>query len=205
MRIERAWVYGLLWAAFLSFATAALAGEHTWDVNEVFSDASGNIQFVELWEANGTPGETAVDGNTMSSNTKSFVISGPSLVAPTTNKFFLMATPGFAALAGAPTPDRIIPAGSVPFFATGGDTIMYQPWDSWTFGAVPTDGVNSLDRISGVGANSPTNYAGVTGSVNANVLATPAVPSLPGWGLIAVGTSLLLAGLLVARARTRAS
>ena len=29
-------------------ATAVWAGVHTWDVNEVFSDPTGQIQFVEL-------------------------------------------------------------------------------------------------------------------------------------------------------------
>jgi hypothetical protein len=34
-------------------AQAALAGIHTWDVREVFSNADGSIQFVEFWEAGG--------------------------------------------------------------------------------------------------------------------------------------------------------
>ena len=41
---------------------AAHAGSHTWDVNEVFSDSTGNIQFIELLEKNaefiGAPGNT---------------------------------------------------------------------------------------------------------------------------------------------------
>ncbi|MFP6607219.1 MAG: hypothetical protein VCC19_11635, partial [Myxococcota bacterium] len=47
-----------LWAT--CHAGPALAGIHTWDVNEVFSNADGTIQFVELWEAAGGAGEVNV-------------------------------------------------------------------------------------------------------------------------------------------------
>ena len=175
MRITKNWTVRLGAAlAALCHAGGASAGVHTWDVNEVFSDSTGQIQFVELWEANGTPGETGVNGQTVTSNTQSVPLAaGTPTVAPTTNKYYLIATAGFAALPGAPTPDLIIPAGSVPFFNTAGDTVAFGGFDSWAFGAVPTNGTDSLDRLTGVGANSPTNYAGVSGSVNG----APAVPS----------------------------
>jgi hypothetical protein len=140
----------------------ASAGQHTWDVNEVFSNSDGTIQFVELEEVNGTPNETGVIDETLSSDAESFVMNGAAIAAPTSNKFYLIATQGFADLPGAPTPDVIIPAGSVPFINTAGDTIDYSIYDSWTFGAIPTNGIDSLDRTSGVGASTPTNYAGET-------------------------------------------
>lgn len=136
----------------------AIAGSHTWDVLELFSDSTGNIQFIELWEANGTPNETGVGGHDVTSNASVFTI--PSNVpGPTSNRFILLATPAFAALSGAPTPDHLIPPG---FFSTGGDTIDYVPWDTFTFGAgqLPTDGVNSLVDGAGTGIATPTNYAG---------------------------------------------
>lgn len=167
-------------------ASAAQAGSHTWNVNEVFSDASGSIQFVELVEANGTPNETGVPGHSLTSNAKSFTISGPALASPTSNKFYLIATAGFAALPGAPTPDATIPAGVLPsFFSTAGDTVTYVPWDAFSFGAVPTDGTTSLNADLSTGPNSPTNYAGVTGSVDA--APTPGVPALPIWALVGLG------------------
>jgi len=52
-------------------AGAAWAGAHTWDVNEVFSNADGSIQFIELRENNGTPNETGVGNQTLSSNAQS--------------------------------------------------------------------------------------------------------------------------------------
>lgn len=152
----------------------AIAGSHTWDVNELFSNASGTIQFIELREANGTPGETGVGGHMVTSNTKSFTIAN-NVVAPTTFRHLLFATAGFVSLPGAPTPDQIMPDN---FFSVNGDTISYVPWDTLTFGPgqLPTDGINSFNRIGGVAANSPTNYAGQTGSVNAN----PPPPPPPG-------------------------
>jgi hypothetical protein len=179
-------------AAALSLPPApAYGGSHTWDVNEVFSDATGQVQFVELVEANGTPNETGVPGHNMTSNAKSFAIVGAPLVAPTSNKFYLIATAAFAALPGAPTPDAIIPAGVLPFFfSTSGDTVTYVPWDALTFGSVPTDGTTSLNGDLSTGLNSPTNYAGVSGSVDAS---PAAVPLLSEQGFLVLG--LLLAAI----------
>ncbi|MCB9849496.1 MAG: hypothetical protein H6817_02185 [Phycisphaerales bacterium] len=159
----------LVGAVGVMCATPAFGGGHTWDVNEVFSSSNGLIQFVELREANGTPGEIGLNGKVVSAvNTgKSYVIPG-NVVAPTSNKMFLLATQSFADLPGAPTPDRIIPPGSLPFFDVNGDSVKYHVYDTWVFGAVPTDGVNSMNRVGGVQVNSPTNYAGQTGSVDLN-------------------------------------
>jgi hypothetical protein len=179
---------------------AAIAGTHTWDINEVFTNADGTIQFVELREANGTPNELGVPNQTLSSNSTSFTIGGGPLVAPTSNKFFLIATPAFAALPGAPVPDAVIPPGSIPFFsAASGDTISYGPYDSLSFGpgVAPTNGVDSLARNLTTGPNSPTNYAGDTGSVDAG--APPALPLLSPLALGVVVTLLAVAGATIAR------
>lgn len=147
----------------------AQGGAHTWDVNEVFSNADGTIQFVELREANGTAGEVNLAGRPVTGLAFNRTFTIPSNVPPpSTNRHLLIATAAFAALPGAPTPDHILPAGSVPFFSTAGDTVRYQPYDTWVFGAVPTDGIQSFNRIGGVALNSPTNYAGQTGSVDAS-------------------------------------
>lgn len=151
-------------------------GSHTWDVAEVFSNADGSIQFIELKETGGGAGETGLPGHTLTSSTRTWTIPGGPLTPPTSSKSYLIATPGFAALPGAPTPDAIIPAGLVPFFSTAGDTITYVPWDAWTFGTVPTDGANSLKRDGLVTGNNPTNYAGVTGHVKVGIN-VPAMPT----------------------------
>ena len=182
---------------------AATAGIHTWDVREVFSNADGTVQFVELWEAAGTPGETGVGNGTVSSSTKSHPIANGAVAPPTTNKSYLLGTAAFASLPGAPVPDEIIPAGFVPFFFnTAGDTVSFVGFYSWTFGAVPTNGTDSLDRITGIGGNTPKNYAGIEGSVDASGGGgDPEVPMLPG-PMIAFVT-LLVMGVGVGYLMTR--
>lgn len=149
-------------------APSARAGAHTWRITEVFSNADGTIQFVELRESFGGAGEIFLGGLPLTSNSTVFNFSN-NLTPPTSNKYLLVATPAFAALPGAPTPDFTLPTN---FLSTLGDTVRYHVYDTWTFGAIPTDGVNSLSRSTGVGPNSPTNYAGQTGSVNASPCAT---------------------------------
>jgi len=90
--------------------------------------------------------------------------------ADTTNRDFIIATPGYAALPGVPAADFALPTNN--FFNPAGDTLNYIfGTDSFTFASVPTDGVNSLHRdifaipSSSIGTNNPTDFAGVTGAV----------------------------------------
>ena len=155
-------------AACLGMAGApAMAGSHTWDIGEIFSNADGTIQFIELKNGN-TAGEIFLGGLSVTSNTNSFTFPAH-LVGPTNNKTILLATAGFAALGG-PAPDHIIVDN---FFSTSGDTITYHIYDTVSFiaGQLPTDGCQSLNRVGASlvpGTNSPKNYAGVTGTVFAN-------------------------------------
>ena len=49
-------------AACLGLAgTPAMAGSHTWDIGEIFSNADGTIQFIELRNGN-TAGEIFLAG-----------------------------------------------------------------------------------------------------------------------------------------------
>ncbi|HEY3242579.1 MAG TPA: hypothetical protein VGM03_04430 [Phycisphaerae bacterium] len=147
----------------------AYAGSHTWKVNELFTNASGTVQFVELHESNGTPGEYFLAGHFVSSTATGHSFTFPSnLVPPTSNKYLLLATPAFAALPGAPTPDYLFAAGSVPFFSTSADTVHYYFYDAMTFTSIPTDGIHSLNFGGVIAVNSPTNYAGQTGTVDAS-------------------------------------
>jgi hypothetical protein len=64
---------------------------------------------------------------------------------------------------------------------------------------VPTDGTTSLNSDLTTGLNSPKNYAGATGSVDAS----PPIPTpaLPGCGLILAAVFLTAAGLYFTRRR----
>ncbi len=146
----------------------AMAGSHSWRINEIFSNADGTVQFIELKECCGFPNEIFIGNKSVSSQATGNIFTFPGNLPPgtTANAHLLLATPGFAALPGAPAPDYIIAAG---FFAIKGDTLSYHVYDTFTFGAgeLPTDCINSLHDGGSTGPNSPTNFADETGSVDA--------------------------------------
>jgi hypothetical protein len=153
---------GLVAAGLIT--TPALAGSHTWDIIEVFSNADGSIQYIELAEQNGGSGELFLSGHTVSSESTGKVFTFPAnLTGSSSFKHLLLATTEFAALPGAPTPDYTISEG---FFNPAGDTLHYHVYDTWAFGAIPTDCMNSFNRVGGIAANTPENYASVIGSVD---------------------------------------
>ena len=169
----------------------AWAGSHTWRFNEVFSNSSGTVQFIEF--KCDAAGENFTGGLLVTTANGTFTFPG-NLAGSTANKKLLLATSDFAALPGAPTPDYIIPANFLPI---NGGTLRYNPagnYDTWVYGAgvIPTDGVSSVQFTTflpgnGVdtfttGTNSPANYVGGSGSVNA-----ACIPDLDGDGYASPG------------------
>ncbi len=207
--------------AFLVLGATLLPGpvmgaSHSWRVNEIFSNASGTIQFIELKETNGLSSEGGLSGKSVDSlNTgNSFNFPG-NIAGDTANKHLLLATTGFAALGGAPTPDYTIADG---FIETNSDAVTYNPYHSFPFGVsdLPTDGVDSIQVTNYgtnafvTGANSPTNFAGESGTVDAgggpppdpNDPPDPVVPVVPSWGLAVLTLGALVIGLgLIRRGR----
>jgi hypothetical protein len=170
-------------AATFLLATSATAGNHTWDVVEVFSNFDGSIQFIELFDAGTIPpgNETGIGNGSLSSGTQFYSWSNGPVESPTLGKRYLVATQGYADLAllqGAPAPDVTLPAGVAPFFTASGDTIAYVNGDSLAFpSGVPTNGTDSFDEVAGEATNSPQNYAGATGSIIAPPAAAPSASS----------------------------
>jgi hypothetical protein len=183
-------------ALALAPALTARAGHHQWDFTEVFSNASGSIQFVELiGTANN---EQNLNGFTItaSSGPNVFTFVGNLPSTATAGKWVLVGTSAFALASGAPTPDYVLPDN---FFDPTSDSLNYAGVDTWAISNVPVDGVNSLDRATGVGANSPTNFAGQSGSID--VSGGPQVPSFGGVALVVLTGLLLLAGAGISRRR----
>lgn len=158
--------------AISTFAAAsAFAGGHTWLMNEIFSNASGTIQFIELRESLGGANETAVTGHVISTTTPpvhSYTMPGPNVTPPTGFKTLLFATPACAALPGFPTPNYVLPAGQVPFFNVVADTVAASGWGSFTYsaGGLPTDGVHSRGPGGAIACATPRNYAGTQITLN---------------------------------------
>jgi hypothetical protein len=173
------------------------ATHHLWRLTQVFSNASGTVQFVQLNNNTTDTTETQVAGFTLTTSSGHTFTFGANLSGSTANKWILLATSGFASVPGGVTPDYVIPADFLP---TGGGSLTYAGGtDTWSFGAVPTDGVHSLMRDGTTPTNSVINFAGQTGSVN---LASP-VPALPRWGIVVLVGALLVASSGLLRSRDR--
>ncbi len=165
----------------------AEANVHLWHVKEVFTNATGTVQFIEMFDS--FSGENFLAGTTLQSNSdgviKNFVFpSNP--VGSTTNKHLLIATPGFGSLPGAVTPDFTFDQSTTPFTlpffnpnATNITITFTGSFDSMTFtgASLPKNGINSLTDAGATGfppgstsissgVNSPTNFANASGSVN---------------------------------------
>ena len=172
----RKWMTMLACASVIgSYATSARATYHTFRINEIYSNASGSVQFIELKEAFGFNSQNFVSqAPDIKSGTNDFVFATNLPSSATANKTFLLGTAGYASLTGAPAPDYIIPAN---FFNPAGDTLQYGTTgpdltvDLTTFGAQPANTLQSLNRVGTSGntytaaTNSPTNFSGATSAI----------------------------------------
>ena len=152
-------------------AAPARATFHLWQIEEVFSNADGTIQYIEF-HTTSLSNQNLMLNHVLTSNQGLTVLDSytfpNNLGIPTQNKFFLVATPAFAAAAGI-EPDYTLPAaGFIQLGVT--DTVQlvaaFTPPFSFAPAALPTDGVHSLDASAGpavVADNTPTNFAGQTG------------------------------------------
>jgi len=184
----------------------AFASFHTYQLNELYSNASGSVQFIELVEGSGANGQEFLAGHTLSvtqgTTTHTYTFPNDLPSSNTAGTHVLIATPAFAVL-GIVTPDYIVPAG---FLFTNGGTVDYAGVDSVSYSALPVDGVSSLNRSGTTGVNSPTNFAGQSGTISAPPPPPPATPSAVPMlqdGAIAALCILLLVMALRQRARDR--
>ncbi|MGH9797338.1 MAG: hypothetical protein ACRD5D_04165, partial [Candidatus Polarisedimenticolia bacterium] len=130
----------------LGSALPAAAGVHLWRVKEIFSNADGTVQFIEIATCCGSTGENFLAGHVVRSTATGRSFTFPAnVVGSTLNKHVLLATSAFDALPGGPAPDHIIADG---FIATTGDTITFSVYDTLIFpaGRLPIDGTGSLNK-----------------------------------------------------------
>lgn len=169
MKYNKAFVNILLLGWLYFFSQGAMATHHLWDIQEIYSNDDGSIQFIELFSLSAN--QDSLNGINLVSTDSTGTISTTYTFAsnsgtPTTNHSLLLATPGFAALPGGIIPDYEIP---FDFLFTAGGTLNFDSGaDVLNYAVLPTDGVNSLDSSGTTGANSPTNFAGETGNLTQN-------------------------------------
>jgi hypothetical protein len=172
--------------AFGAATRSAKALFHLWQVKEVFTNASGSVQFIEMFDS--FSGETSTSGKTLTANSdgniKTFTF--PSNLSHATPGSLLIATTGFGALSGAVTPDFTFDQSTTTitgsFFNPNATNLTFTfsgSGDSMSFtgASLPKNGINSLTDAGAVGlppgtpnissgTNSPTNLLGNSGSVN---------------------------------------
>ncbi len=173
----------LLALVLLLAPLSASAGFHLWKITEVYSNADGSVQFVELEMCPSTVtcnNEQFLSTHTITSNSETYTFTTDLPSATTAGRHFLIATPAFASQPGAVPPDYtfdplVPPSATFMLPGPGADTISFgapppPPVDMFTYNAneLPTDGVNSLNEPYGsnvrtTAANSPTNFAGQVG------------------------------------------
>ena len=151
-------------AAVVAFAAAqAHANFHLWTMNELYSNADGTVQFLELTALTG--GQAFVSGHSLTAtsttgDTHTFTFPSD-LPGDTSGRRMLVGTQGFAAL-GIVTPDYTVPNN---FFFRNGGSVNFANVETWTHPALPTDN-RSLNRDGSTGVNSPRNFFGATGTVS---------------------------------------
>ncbi len=189
-------IVSIVWISML-WASSAWPFAHNFDVNEIFSNPDGTIQFVELLEKLGANNEHLFMSRALASDATTIVFPSNLPSSLTANKHVLIATAGFAALPGAPTPDYTLPdafinvlADTIDFCSNSKCTVPL-PFDSLSFASpLPTDGITSLGLGGATALNSPTNFAGDSGSVDAS-----SAPNVPGLG--EAGVALLIMSLMI--------
>lgn len=151
----------------LAVATPAWAISPLMRIDQIYSNASGTVQFIEVVDA----GESDCDSREEIWRGLRLVSTGPgperTYVFPndlptcqTSGRSILIATEGFAAL-GIVTPDFVIPN---DFVQRPAGTLAL-PSSRRTYTNLPTDGVLSLNAVGGTMQNRATNLAGVSASV----------------------------------------
>ncbi len=166
LRLTR-WLFA---AVLATVPLTAAASFHLFQIEQIYSNADGTVQFVVLHEFAGANGENFLAGMPFSVThagvTKGITFPGNLPSGQTAGKRVLIATPGFAAL-GIATPDYMIPNQFLPI---DGGTLNYAGVDQVSFAALPTDGVNAYFRNGTVGPNQATNFAGTSAAAPAGAV-----------------------------------
>ncbi len=171
--------FSLVFFAATLIASPARAAFHLWNLQELYSNSSGTLQFIELFTTSGSQTNfrtsraitvTPTGGSAITFNTPTTIGPfGNGTLTSTLNRSLLYGTAGLQA-AGGPVPDVIIPDNFLPI---GGGNITFFGANSGGFTALPTDSIRSRAWTTTPGIfhsgnntiNSPTNFAGTTSPV----------------------------------------
>lgn len=159
--------------AALAMSGSARASFHLYDIQEVFSNGDGTVQFVELFTTSGS--QQFLNGLTLTFQINTTIQNSKSLSqlpGDSANKAFLVGTANLATLYGV-TPDFVIAAN---FFSAGANNFLNFAGgtDRVNLSLLPTNGTsslngqinNSVETSTSVNAlATPTNFAGQTATI----------------------------------------
>ncbi|MFL5329745.1 MAG: PEP-CTERM sorting domain-containing protein [Gemmataceae bacterium] len=142
------------------------AAFHAWQINELYSNSTGTVQFIEFTTPAG--GNQFVGGQSITvhniGDTIQHTFTIPTdLPGDSTNHKFLIGTSNLVS-SGGPAPDYMFTGPN--FLFTAGGSFTFFGANPGTYNALPTNGTLSYNYPSGTtGINSPTNFSGQVGSV----------------------------------------
>jgi len=144
-----------------AFWAVTVVAATSFQIETIYSNADGAVQFVVLHETAGLDGQQALSGGGLqiqygAFNNKLFTFLHDLPSSATANRRVLIASQGLADL-GIITPDYVFPN---QFLFTGPATLGFSGVDAVAYAALPTDGVNAITRTGAVVANVATNFAG---------------------------------------------
>jgi len=109
MKYKKIFVNKLLLGWICFFCQGAMA----WEINEIYSNEDGSIQFIELFSSSDNQDSlqniTIVSTENGSSNKNTYTFDSNLEDTATANHSLLLATPGFSVLPGGIAPDYEIP------------------------------------------------------------------------------------------------
>lgn len=190
MQSYRSSTGAFVFAVTLFASCVASAAVHTWRVDEIYSNASGTVQFIEMTTS--TNGETFfldTGAKLLSKDNASVVLNTfnfpNNLSGSTANKTVLIGTANLTALAGV-TPDYILPAsfllfsgGKLEFKAT-----TFPVIDTDTFPALPGGDQSYNPNTAALSSNTPKNFGGVQG----HLVPEPSTVAMLACGLTCLGS-----------------
>jgi len=155
----------------LLLASGARASFHTWKINEIYSNADGSVQFIELRESLGLNGENLLANHfiqCVSGNLTNSFIFPTNLPSNTASKTFVIGTANLSSIPGGLTPNYVF-TNIGRFLFAGGGALNYAGFDSVSYASLPSDGTASLVRSGSSmvfsANNSPVNFAGTFNSI----------------------------------------
>jgi hypothetical protein len=152
-------------------AVAAQANHHTFRVEQVFSNADGNVQYVVMREGSNSNNQNQWNTQILATTnaagvTKQMTFTSNLPSATTAGRTVLIATPGFAAL-NVLTPDYMMPARFVP---TEGGSLNYANVDTIPLSGLPADGITAVNRNGNTISAIPSNFAGASTTMTAGLV-----------------------------------